>query len=506
MRRRPVRGPVALAVVGVVAAAVVVAGSRFRGRRVAPSRGASARTGLSRTGRHLRSAQLLGVGARSGRHYLSMRARATLASEHRRQELRSEFELRTAEAVAETLGNMKGALMKLGQMASYLDQGLPEPVREALGQLQSDAPPMAPELVASVITEELGLPPQRCFARWEDRPMAAASIGQVHRALTHDGREVAVKVQYPGVDRAIAADLENTELLFSVLGVLFPGMDPEPIVAELRERLVEELDYRVEADHQRLFAEAYRGHPFIHVPGVLGELSTARVLTTELAEGARFAEVLDWPDEERQMAAETLYRFAFGSIYRLRAFNGDPHPGNYLFRPGGQVTFLDFGLCKHFTDEEVAVFAEMIEAMVIEQDVARFTTLMTSAGVLPDGLDADPEHVGEYFGHFYEFVLRDEEMEITPEFSSECLRRFFDLSSPHAELMKQANLPPSMVIVQRINLGLYAIFGDLRARNNWRRLAEELWPFVGAPPATPMGERIAEWEASRPEPDFAFRR
>jgi predicted unusual protein kinase regulating ubiquinone biosynthesis (AarF/ABC1/UbiB family) len=388
-------------------------------------------------------------------------------------------------------------------MASYLDQGLPEPVREALAQLQTDAPPMSQELVRAVVCEELGRPPQQCFAEWDPDPMASASIGQVHRARTHDGTAVAVKVQYPGVDRAIAADLENTELLFSVLGMLFPGMDPEPIVTELRERLVEELDYRLEADHQRLFAEAYRNHPYIHVPEVIGELSTSRILTTELAHGARFAEVVGWPDEERQLAAETLYRFAFGSIYRLRAFNGDPHPGNYLFRPGGQVTFMDFGLCKRFTDDEVRIFAEMIEALVLDGDLERFTELMCSAGVLPAGLDADPEQVGEYFGHFYEFVLRDEEMEITPEFSSECVRRFFDLSSPHAELMKQANLPPSMVIVQRINLGLYALFGDLRARNNWRRLAEELWPFVDGPPATPMGERVAEWEMARPSSSVA---
>jgi predicted unusual protein kinase regulating ubiquinone biosynthesis (AarF/ABC1/UbiB family) len=437
------------------------------------------------------------MSARSGRDYLSMKARGALASDQRRDELQAEFELRTAEQVAETLGNMKGALMKLGQMASYLDQGLPEPVREALAQLQSDAPPMAPELVESVVTAELGAPPQVAFASWDPTPLASASIGQVHRATTHEGLEVAVKVQYPGVDDAIASDLDNSELLFSVLGMLFPGMDPEPIVGELRERLVEELDYRIEAEHQRLFVEAYRDHPYIHVPDVIADLSTARVLTTELAQGARFGEVLDWPDEERQLAAETLYRFAFGSIYGLKAFNGDPHPGNYLFRPGGEVTFLDFGLCKHFTDEEVKVFEEMIEAMVVDRDLERFTALMTDAGVLPPGLEADPEQVGEYFGHFYEFVLEDEEMEITPEFSSECLRRFFDLNSPHVELMKQANLPPSMVIVQRINLGLYAIFGDLRARNNWRRLAEELWPFVDAPAATPMGERIALWQATR---------
>ncbi len=452
-----------------------------------------------RTSRHVRSAQLARMGARSGRDFVSMRARSVVATEERRAELQAEFELRTAEQVAETLGHMKGALMKLGQMASYLDQGLPEPVREALAQLQCDAPPMSAELVESVLLAELGTGSGDLFAEWDPAPLASASIGQVHRARTHQGVEVAVKVQYPGVDEAIASDLDNSELLFSMLGVLFPGMDPVPIVEELRERLVEELDYTAEAAHQSLFADAYRGHPFIHVPEVIEELSSRRVLTTELAEGARFAEVVHWPDEERQLAAETLYRFAFGSIYRLKAFNGDPHPGNYLFRRGGQVTFLDFGLCKHFTDDEVKTFVAMIESMVLERDPERFLNLMISVGVLPVGVQADAEEVRDYFGHFYQFVLDDEEMEITPEFSSESVRRFFDLSSPHADIMKQANLPPSMVIVQRINLGLFALFGDLRARNNWRRLAEELWPFVEAPPSTPMGERIARWEQERPQ-------
>ncbi len=311
---------------------------------------------VSSTDRARRTAQLARMGATTGSNYASMRARSALATPERRDQLRSQFELRSAEQVAETLGGMKGALMKLGQMASYLDQGLPEPVRDALAQLQTDAPPMAVELVAEMITTELGAPPEQVFASFELEPIASASIGQVHRAWTHDGVEVAVKVQYPGVDRAIASDLENTDLLFQLMGVLFPGLRPEPIVAELRERLVEELDYRVEADNQRLFADAYRGHPYIHVPDVVDELSTGRVLTTDYAHGARFAEVLGWSDEERQLAAECLFRFAFGGIYGLHAFNGDPHPGNYLFRPGGRVTFLDFGLTKRFQPDEVDVF------------------------------------------------------------------------------------------------------------------------------------------------------
>lgn len=449
------------------------------------------------TRRAQRTAAMARIGATTGSGYVAMRARGALATEERRDQLRVEFELRTAEQVASTLGGMKGALMKLGQMASYLDQGLPEPVREALAQLQTDAPPMSFDLVRQVILDELGGEPDDVFERFDRVPIAAASIGQVHRARTRDGLEVAVKVQYPGVDEAVAADLENTDLLFQIMGMLFPGLDPAPIVGELRDRLLEELDYRNEAENQRLFVEAYRGHPFIDVPEVIDECCTGRVLTTRFAEGARFAEVVEWSDEERQLAAECLFRFAFGGIYGLHAFNGDPHPGNYLFRPGGRVTFLDFGLCKRFTPDEVKVFEEMIRAIVLDRDIAAFRHILQRIGILDPELEVDDEQLADYFTHFYEFVLEDRVQAITPEYSSESVRRFFDLTGPHADIMKAANLPPSMVIIQRINLGLYALFGDLGARNNWRRIAEELWPFVDAAPSTPMGEQIERWRRER---------
>ncbi len=452
---------------------------------------------LLSTRRAHRTVQLARIGATTGTSYVSMKARGALASDERRDELRVEFELRTAEQVAATLGGMKGALMKLGQMASYLDQGLPEPVRDALAQLQTDAPPMSYELVQGVVREELGGAPDQVFARFDRVPIASASIGQVHRARTHEGVEVAVKVQYPGVDEAVAADLENTDLLFQLMGMLFPGLDPAPIVGELRDRLLEELDYRNEATNQQLFVDAYRGHPYIHVPDVLHELSTGRVLTTEFAEGSRFADVVDWPDDERQLTAECLFRFAFGGIYGLHAFNGDPHPGNYIFHHGGRITFLDFGLCKRFTPDEVKVFEEMIRAILLDGDIAGFRRIVERVGILDPGLEVDDDELAEYFTHFYEFVMTDEVQEITPEYSSESVRRFFDLTGPHAEIMKAANLPPSMVIIQRINLGLYALFGDLGARNNWRRIAEELWPFVHAEPSTPMGREIAVWASTR---------
>ena len=430
---------------------------------------------------------------RTGGSLAVHRARRVFADAERREALDTAFELKTAEQVAEALGQMKGALMKLGQMASYLDQGLPEHVRGALAELQTAAPPMSPELAAGMVRAELGADPDEVFAEWDPIPMAAASIGQVHRAITHDGHAVAVKVQYPGVDQAMGADLDNVGLLFAGMAQLFPGLDHKPLVAELRERLVEELDYTLEARNQRLFAEYYEGHPTIHVPKVHDRYSTRRVLTTELATGAHLDEVTGWDQRQRDLAAETIYRFAFGSLYRLNMFNGDPHPGNYLFRPDGHVTFLDFGLVKHFTQAEVDVFGVMIQAMVVDHDPAEFRRIVEDIDLLRPGMGFTDAEIVDYFGHFYDFVMTDGDYTITPDYASETVRRFFDTSGPYGEIMKASNVPPFMVIIQRINLGLYAIFGELAATANWRRLAEELWPFVDGEPSTPMGLQIEAW-------------
>ncbi len=445
------------------------------------------------TSRAARSIDLARVGAKSSGSYVAHRARRAVAPAHQRAHLDQQFQLKTAEAVAEALGNMKGALMKLGQMASYLDQGLPEHVRGALADLRQDAPPMSAELAAGVVERELGDPPDRLFADWDPLPVASASIGQVHHAVTHDGREVAVKVQYPGVDDAIRADLANVDLLFSATGMLFPGLDPKALVAELKLRLVEELDYRLEADNQRLFAAYYTGHPFITVPGVVDHLSTARVLTTDWSDGTRFDELASWSQDERNLAAETIYRFVFGSLYRLKAFNGDPHPGNYLFEPGGRVTFLDFGLVKRFTPDEVTVFHDMIDTMVLHHDPAAFRRVIEDVGLLAADQPFTDQEVEDYFGHFYEFVLDDEVTTIDEAYASETVRQVFDLTGPHGEIMKAANVPPSFVIIQRINLGLYAVLGELHATANWRRVAEEIWPFVDGAPSTPLGEEEAAW-------------
>lgn len=444
-----------------------------------------------------RNLRLARLGARAGGREAVARAQGVFASAERREALDRSVELRHAEDVVRELGAMKGALMKLGQMVSYLDEGLPEHVRTALAQLQRDAPPMSVELAAEMIVQELGARPEVLFAEWDPEPIAAASIGQVHRALTHDGRAVAVKVQYPGIAEAVESDLGNVGLLFGGIGRAYPGFESGPLVEELRTRLREELDYGLEATRQQRFADYYAGHPFIHVPAVLPELSATRVLTTELAEGVRFSDAEQWSQEQRDLAGEAIFRFVFRSFYRLHLFNGDPHPGNYLFRPDGRVTFLDFGLVKEFAPSDIELIRRLIETVVLDPDPAEFRIAMERAGFLRPGAPVRDADVTEYFGHFYDHMRDRGRHPITGEFASEVVRRFFDVKGPYGEVMKYANVPPAFVVVQRVNLGLFAVLAALGATADWRSVGEELWPWVNGPPSSLLGELEAEWLADR---------
>jgi len=446
-----------------------------------------------------RNLDIAALGVQVGGTYASTAARKLFADAERRIELDSERELRTAEAIADRLGNMKGALMKLGQMASYVDEGLPAPMRTALAELQSNAPPMSTDLAASVIERELGDAPERVFVEWDPQPIASASIGQVHRAVVVDPvtgteRAVAVKVQYPGVGAAIEADLRTAGLLGNILKQGFGGLDPDEMVAEIRDRLIDELDYALEAVNQQAFADYYRGHPFIRVPEVLASHSTSRVLTSELVDGATWQEMVQWPQEERNLAAECLFRFVFRSLYGMHRFNGDPHPGNYLFHEGGKVTFLDFGLVKRFTADEMATFVGMVRAAAYDHDPAKFRRIVEDAGMLRRGAPADDAEIGEYFSQFYESVREDKVVTWSSEYASRIVRHTFDRSSPISQF---ATVPRAFVFIQRINLGLYALLGEVRATGNYRRMAEELWPFVQGPPSTPMAEAEQPWLTTR---------
>jgi predicted unusual protein kinase regulating ubiquinone biosynthesis (AarF/ABC1/UbiB family) len=432
------------------------------------------------------------LAARGGARYAVSAPRLFVAAGQQREQLRNDLALQTAEDVAATLGTMKGVLMKIGQMASYVDDGLTPQVRRTLGRLQDSVPPMSAELAAQVVTDELGGPPERVFAEWDRVPIAAASIGQVHRAITRGGRAVAVKVQYPGIAEMISADLGNVALLRSLLRVAAPSQDVNALVAELRERIAEELDYRREAENQRMFAAYYDGHPTIGVPKIVDELSTARVVTSDLATGARFGELLTWPQREKDLAAETIYRFVFRSLYEAHAFNGDPHPGNYLFHRGGRVTFLDFGLVKHFTPDELRPLVHMVRYLCVDADPEGFRRAMVDAGFLLPETPLPTEQIVEHMAVFYDTVRTPGPRTMTGDYASTVARRFFDFRSP---LAAYARIPRSYVILQRINLGLFAVLGELTATADWRAIAEEIWPFVQAPPSTPMGEAEAAWRA-----------
>jgi predicted unusual protein kinase regulating ubiquinone biosynthesis (AarF/ABC1/UbiB family) len=312
--------------------------------------------------------------------------------------------------------------------------------------------------------------------------------------VTHDGRAVAVKVQYPGIAETIAADLRNVALLRRMLRITAPAQDVDALIAELRDRVLEELDYRREACNQQLMAEHFDGHPTISVPRIIAPLSTRRVLTSELSDGARFAELSSWPQEERDLAAETIYRFVFRSLYEVQAFNGDPHPGNYLFHRGGRVTFLDFGLVKHFTAAELEPLIQMNRTLCLEHDPEAFRRSLETAGFLRPHAPLSTDAIVEHLAVFYESIREPVPVAITSDYASSVVRRFFDLRSPVAEYIA---VPKAYVVLQRINLGLFAVLGELSATANWRAISEEIWPFVHAPAATPMGEAEAAWRARR---------
>src|ERR1700744_1401994 len=449
------------------------------------------RSGSLRLGRGLAALQLV---ARGGARYAGSAPRLFMTAGEQRQQLRNDLALQTAEDVASTLGAMKGVLMKIGQMASYVDDGLAPDVRRTLGRLQDSVPPMSPELAAGVIAEEFGQPPEQLFATWDPEPIAAASIGQVHRAITQDGRAVAVKVQYPGIAETIAADLGNVALLRRMLKITAPQQDVDALLAELRERVTEELDYRREARNQQMFADFYRGHPFIKVPDVVHGLCTGRVITSDLADGARFSELTGGSQAERDLAAETIYRFVFRSLYEMHAFNGDPHPGNYLFHGDGRVTFLDFGLVKYFTDDELRPLVEMVKHLCVDDDPEAFRRAMEDAGFLIPDAPLPTEEIVEHMALFYDTVRERGPRTMTSAYATAVTRRFFDFRSPLAAYVE---IPRSYVILQRINLGLFALLGELSATADWRCIAEEIWPFVQGPPCTPIGEAEARWRSQR---------
>jgi predicted unusual protein kinase regulating ubiquinone biosynthesis (AarF/ABC1/UbiB family) len=357
---------------------------------------------------------------------------------------------------------------------------------------------MAPSLAEGVVRAELGADPDELFLDWDPVPVAAASVGQVHRAVLHDGRVVAVKVQYPGVDKAIRSDLANAELLYSMFASLkLKGLDVKGLVDELRARMADELDYRIEAANQTYFAELYADHPFIHVPEVVPECSAERVLTTDWVDGLTWAQFESTAAVAvKQRAAEVLFRFAQGSIHRHGVFNGDPHPGNYRFHPDGSITFLDFGLVKRWNGDEWQRLSPCLDA-ILARDPVRLAVAMEQVGFLPAGHNLDPQSVFDYVSSPYKPYLT-ETFTFTRRWVADTLGRIMDIDGPYSPVIRMLNMPTSFVILDRVVWGVSALLGKLEAAGPWRGMLMEY--HAGAPPCTELGHIDAAWRAAREHP------
>jgi predicted unusual protein kinase regulating ubiquinone biosynthesis (AarF/ABC1/UbiB family) len=418
-------------------------------------------------------------------------------SDERAAELLERRHLEVAERMVEVLGTMKGAAMKLGQLASFIELDfIPEEYRplyqEKLAALRTTAPPMEWKRVERVLVEEWGEPVANLFRELDTGAAGAASVGQVHRGVLEDGREVAVKVQYPGVAEAIRADLQNVGLLTQLAKVISPHLDARGVAGEIRERLLEELDYEWEAQMQRRFARAYRGHPFIHVPSPITDLSRTRVLVSEWVDGRGFEEVKGLPQEERDRFGEIVYRFYYGSLRRVGAYNADPHPGNYLLLADGRVAFLDYGSVKELGPERIQLYADYCLA-ASGRDAERVKELLGELGYLvrPDKLTA--ERLLDMAWELQPWFLEDRELRIDPPLVARILASAMDPRGGQLDVMRRSAMPTDDVMLGRLDAGVVSVLGQLRARRNWHRISREWWLWPDEPPATDLGQAEREY-------------
>jgi predicted unusual protein kinase regulating ubiquinone biosynthesis (AarF/ABC1/UbiB family) len=450
---------------------------------------------LGRTGR------VGGLVAGQGLRWAGTQAANLVRSPERADAATGERAAALARELVEQLGHMRGAAMKIGQVLSTVDftaipAGEREEFKRTLAALRDDVPPLPFAAIEKLVRSELGGSVSRHFAEFDETAFAAASIGQVHRAVTRDGDEVAVKVQYPGMAEAVEIDLRNLGLLLPLVRRLAPGLDAKALAAELRERVAEELDYEIEAQNHRAVARAWRGHPFAHVPAVDTSLSSRRVLVTELLSGRRFEEVKRLADAERDRFAEIVFRFFFGTLTHLGRASGDPHPGNYLLLDDGRVGFLDFGLMR-VVDPWYLAREHAVARAVTAGDAAAVHAGMTALGYLPDPGSFAPERLLAQLRLAAEWYFEPGPRRITPEYVSDLMERGSSPRSEYFEDLRRMTLPPQALLIRRMEGLVFSTLGELRARADWAALGHEY--HSDGPPATPLGELDAAfWSERRP--------
>ena len=310
----------------------------------------------------------------------------------------------------------------------------------------------------------------------------------MHHAVLRSGEEVAVKIQYPGVAEALESDLANAGILVRVAKALAPGLDARAIAGEIRERVLEELDYEFEAQNQRAFARAYEGHPFICVPKVHSRLSRRRVLVSDWVEGRDFDHVQTLPQDERDLFGEIVFRFCFGSIYHLQHFNADTHPGNYKLMEDGRVAFLDFGMTKRLSENQILLEQRVFDS-ALRDDADALMVALDDLGFLHNAKRIDAERLMDHVRVVGGWYLEDADLQVTPEHVMKMIEATSDPRSEFYELVRKEALPADELMGRRMETGLLAVLGQLRATGNWNRIMRE-WVYAD-PPSTILGE--AEW-------------
>lgn len=451
------------------------------------------------TGWAQRGAKLAGQTGKSAARFLTTRARS-FASPERAQEFVEGFHRTTAKQVVEMLGDMKGAAMKVGQLASFYEFSAPgdyaDTYRDALTMLQNSAPPMDPEASKSVILEEFGEPVETLFAEFQEDAIASASIGQVHKARLHSGETVAVKVQYPGVDEAVRSDLKNITALTKLSVAVAPNLDPKEIAQEVKDRVLEELDYRREAANQAKFHRLFEGHPFVVVPKVYADMCRTRVIVQEFVEGDSFLKAFEMDQAERDRIGEMLYRFFYGSLNRFMLFSADPHPGNYRLLDDGRVAFLDFGLVRAIDPGTLELLLEVVQGL-INEDKERARVALEGLGIL-NRKTPEIDAVWDHLRLINAPVLLDKEVTINRPMVQEIAAAGFDPRSPAFQTLRKVGVPGVIVTVNRMSFGVASLLARLEATANWQSIAREFW--FGEPSRTELGRAEQAWfEETHPD-------